>query len=131
MGLFSTKNIKTAVGNKSLINLSSRVVTTNDFGYCLPIFSRETVPGDKFKFNLSSFCRLDPMPVPSFTNIHIVHRAFYIPYKSVWAPWADFMAGRDWKNSSGATENYSTVPLISNLDIIEAFITYCSFDVFS
>lgn len=121
MGIFSNKRIKTATSKRSNINLSSRVITTNDFGYCLPIFSRETVPGDKFHLKLSSFIRLDAMPVPTFSNIKVINRAFYVKYSSCWRPFDDFYAGRTYYNDGGAA-NFNEVPYISNSEIFDHFI---------
>ena len=59
---FSKKIVSVASDKRNKIDLSSRVITSHDFGFCLPIFCRATIPGDKFKMNVSCFARMANMP---------------------------------------------------------------------
>lgn len=124
MSIFSSRNIKTAVSRRSKIDLSSRVITTNDFGFILPIFAREAVPGDRFNFgNLGSFARLAPLTVPTFAGVRLVNRAFYVRFSSVWRPWNDFYSGREYITGEGTAIN-PEVPSITNDEIVEQLIRY-------
>ena len=90
MSVFSKKLVKQAAKrNRSKIALPSRVITTNDFGFSLPIFAREVIPGDKWKINIRSFTRLAPMPVPTYGDFRQVNRCFYVRFSNVWKPWND------------------------------------------
>ena len=102
------------------INLPSRVITTNDFGFCLPIFAREVIPGDQWHLDISSFLRLSPLSVPTYASIRQTVRAFYVRFSSVWLPWNDFYAGRPYVNN-GVSYNFSSVPQIGNDVIVDFF----------
>lgn len=124
MGIFSNRRIRKASQNRSKIDLSSRVVTTNDFGFILPVYARETVPGDKFHFHsLKSFARLAPLQVPTFSGIKMTNRAFYVRFSSVWQPWNDFFAGRKFVTQSGSFVQFDKVPVITNKAIADYICT--------
>lgn len=122
MSVFSKRKVNVAAKrNKSHIALPSRVITTNDFGFCQPIFCREVVPGDSWKFDLDSFTRLAPMPVPTYADIRNVTRGFYIRYSSLWKPWEDFLAGREYIDDKGTPHMFTSVPTISNSTLCQWF----------
>lgn len=121
MSIFSKRLAPLArQGKREHISLPSRVITTNDFGFCLPIFAREVIPGDKWHLDISSFLRLSPLSVPTYASIRQTVRAFYIRFSSVWLPWNDFYAGRPYVNN-GQSYNFSSVPSISNYRIVDFF----------
>lgn len=107
-------------GKREHIYLPSRVITTNDFGFCLPIFAREVIPGDQWHLDISSFLRLSPLSVPTYASIRQTVRAFYIRFSSVWLPWNDFYAGRPYVNN-GVSYNFDSVPQIGNEEIVNFF----------
>lgn len=122
MSIFSKKRVKQAAQrNRSKISLPSRVITTNDFGFCLPIFAREVIPGDKWKINIKSFTRLAPMPVPTYGDFRQVNRCFYIRFTNVWKPWNDFYAGRPYVDDKGISHDFTSVPFIANSNLITVF----------
>lgn len=123
MSIFSKKLVKQAAQrNRSKIALPSRVITTNDFGFCLPIFAREVIPGDRWKINLKSFTRLAPMPVPTYGDFRQVNRCFYVRFSNVWKPWNDFYAGRPYVNDRGVPHAFETVPYVTNEILCNIFI---------
>lgn len=107
-------------GKREHIHLPSRVITTNDFGFCLPIFAREVIPGDQWHLDISSFLRLSPLSVPTYASIRQTVRAFYVRFSSVWLPWNDFYAGRPYVNN-GVSYNIDSVPKIGNDVIVDFF----------
>lgn len=106
--------------DRSRLHLPSRVITTNDFGFCLPIFAREVIPGDKWHLDISSFLRLSPLSVPTYADIRNTVRAFYVRFSSVWLPWNDFFAGRPFVYN-GQSYNFDSVPTIGNDTIVDFF----------
>ena len=121
MSIFSKRLAPLArQGKREHIHLPSRVITTNDFGFCLPIFAREVIPGDQWHLDISSFLRLSPLSVPTYASIRQTVRAFYIRFSSVWLPWNDFYAGRPYVNN-GVSYNFDSVPQIANSDIVNFF----------
>ena len=107
-------------GKREHIHLPSRVITTNDFGFCLPIFAREVIPGDQWHLDISSFLRLSPLSVPTYASIRQTVRAFYVRFSSVWLSWNDFYAGRPYVNN-GVSYNIDSVPQIGNDVIVDFF----------
>lgn len=121
MSIFSKRLAPLArQGKREHIYLPSRVITTNDFGFCLPIFAREVIPGDQWHLDISSFLRLSPLSVPTYASIRQTVRAFYVRFSNVWLPWNDFYAGRPYVNN-GVSYNFDSVPKISNEDIVNFF----------
>lgn len=121
MSIFSKRLAPLARQSKrEHIYLPSRVITTNDFGFCLPIFAREVIPGDQWHLDISSFLRLSPLSVPTYASIRQTVRAFYVRFSSVWLPWNDFYAGRPYVNN-GVSYNFDTVPQIGNDVIVNFF----------
>lgn len=123
MSIFSSRNVKKAAKSRSKISLPSRVITTNDFGFTMPIFARECIVGDKWNLKIDSFTRLAPLPVPTYASIRQVNRAFYIRFSNVWKPFADFYAQRPYIFEDGTTKLFTQSPIISESLIKYAFIT--------
>lgn len=121
MSVFSTKRIKTASKDRSKINLSSHVITTNDFGFSMPVYAREVVPGDQWSINLRAFARLAPLPVPSLTSVKIVNRAYYVRFRNVWRDWEAFWEQRPSIDSNGTPNIINKVPTFSNADFVRIF----------
>lgn len=122
MKAFSTKRIKVASKTRASFDLSSRVISTNDFGNLTVNYCREVVPGDKFSGNVKSFCRLAPMPVPTFANIKMIQHCYYVKARSCWKPFDDFYAGRK-TYYQGTSIQYNEVPHITNDLLFELFNT--------
>lgn len=124
MSIFSKRLAPMArQGKREHIYLPSRVITTNDFGFCLPIFAREVLPGDQWHLDISSFLRLSPLSVPTYASIRQTVRAFYVRFSSVWLPWNDFYAGRPYVNN-GVSYNFDSVPQIGNDAIVDFFAAH-------
>lgn len=122
MSVFSKKLVKQASQrHRSKIALPSRVITTNDFGFSLPIFAREVIPGDKWSIKINSFTRLAPMPVPTYGDFRQVNRCFYVRFSSVWKPWADYFANRPYYDDSGTPHTFNKVPTILNTQLVQMF----------
>lgn len=121
MSIFSTKRIKTASKDRSKINLSSHVITTNDFGFSMPIYAREVVPGDKWSINLKTFARLAPLPVPTLSSIKIINRAYYVRFRNVWKDWEAFYERRSAIGDNGTSYMVEEVPTFSNADFCRVF----------
>lgn len=122
MSIFTKKLVKQAAKrNRSKIALPSRVITTNDFGFSLPIFAREVIPGDRWKINIKSFTRLAPMPVPTYGDFRQVNRCFYVRFSNVWKPWNDFFAGRPYVDDQGVSHEFEHVPQCTNRDLVSVF----------
>lgn len=123
MSVYSKKNIRVAAKSRSKMPLNSHVVTTNDFGFAQPIFAREVFVGDQANGIVKTFARLAPLPVPSFSNLKIIQRSFYVRYRNVWRGWEDFYAQREHITQSGS-QLFETVPTITNADFVYKILPY-------
>lgn len=81
--LFSNKNIKNNVSRNGF-DLSKRVLFTAKVGELLPIYNKRVMPGDKFRIDVSSFTRTQPVNTAAYTRIKEYYDFFYIPYRLLW-----------------------------------------------
>ena len=92
MGNFlSNVKIKNSKQKKNLFNKDSVHITTNDFFYLCPAFSREVMRDEDIKINMSVFSRATPMSKPAYVDVSIKNRAFFVPYHSVFPQFNDFL----------------------------------------
>lgn len=104
--------LKTAVKNdRSEFDVSSRHTTTMDFGTITPVYCLECIPSDSLKLNMYEFARLSPLPVPTFGQIHVHTRAFFVPMRSIWLGFKDYISRSN--DASLAT----TFPTITNVEM--------------
>ena len=81
--LFSNKNIKNNVSRNGF-DLSKRVLFTAKVGELLPIYNKRVMPGDKFRIDVSSFTRTQPVNTAAYTRIKEYYDFFYVPYRLLW-----------------------------------------------
>lgn len=81
--LFTNKNIKNNVSRNGF-DLSKRVLFTAKVGELLPIYHKRVMPGDKFRIDVSSFTRTQPVNTAAYTRIKEYYDFFYIPYRLLW-----------------------------------------------
>ena len=98
---------------KHKFHLPSVNCTTQDFFNLKPVFCREVVPGEDVKINMSAFARLSPMVKPAYARCSMVNRAFFVPYRTIFPDWNDFIT--ESKNSVGYVP--SSVPTIDDKDL--------------
>lgn len=80
-----------AVNSRSQIDLSCQHVTTADWMQFNVVKSLEVVPEANYNIRHELFSRLEPMPVPTFGRAEIRNKVFFVPYRTVWSPWNDFI----------------------------------------
>ncbi len=81
--LFSNKDIQNNVSRNGF-DLGKRVLFTAKVGEILPIYHKRVMPGDKFRIDLSSFTRTQPVNTAAYTRIKEYFDFFYIPYRLLW-----------------------------------------------
>lgn len=91
-------------------------VTTNDFFFLRAVTSREVMPHESVRCNLSTFSRAVPMERPAYVDIDIVNRAFFVPYRTVWPAFTSFYDGLPYYGKL-----YETVPMFK-LSSLQTFI---------
>lgn len=112
--------IKTAVGRTNKFDLSCDHVTTQEFFNLRPVYVREVVPGQSLNIKHTTFCRLAPMEKPMFGNVKIVNRAFFVPFRTVFPFYNDFIADTT-SNYNGSTIKVERVPTIGMYQLSRLF----------
>ena len=66
-------------------DLSRKHCFTASAGQLLPVFVEEVLPGDKFKINLDSFTRTQPLNTAAFARMREYYDLFFVPYHILWS----------------------------------------------
>ena len=109
----SMKQIKNKP-NRSAFDLSLRKCFTAKVGEILPVFMKECIPGDKFKFGLNSFTRTMPVNSAAYTRIKEYYDYFFVPYRLLWRYFDQFITDTQATNPQFAlslTQASSSVAL--------------------
>lgn len=110
--------IKVASKDRVKLDLSSDHISTANFMQYNVAWSKELVPNEKISVNMETFTRLNPMPVPTFGRATVNNRAFFVPFRTVFPGWNDFIEDTKHVGSEGANV-ITTVPVLSNASIID------------
>lgn len=78
--LFKDLEVRNKVSRNGF-DLSDECFFTAKVGELLPIYHRTLMPGDKFRFRLSSFTRTRPVETAAFTKIYEYFDLFFVPYR--------------------------------------------------
>lgn len=106
-----------AVSNFSQQDLSCQHVTTADFMQINIAKAMEIVPRQRVNINMDTFARLEPLAVPTFGRASIKNRAYFVPYRTVFPLFNDFI--NDVPSVSGTAGNtLSTVVQITHVPMI-------------
>ena len=93
--------------NKTRHDLSHRHLTTSAFCEILPTLVSEIVPNTSVNFKVSPFVRLLPMPSPAYTSIKVSNRQFFVPMRTIFPKWNEFIT--DTANVSGSQPEVKTI----------------------
>lgn len=80
-----------ATANLSTFDLSESLVTGIGTDDLYPVYWRELQPNDHFEIKVSSLSRIMPMVAPPMTNIKLKFFAFWVPNRTIWSHWINFM----------------------------------------
>jgi len=119
-------DVKTAITDNTKMDLGHQHITTTNFMQLTPALCKEMVPGERCDVNMMTFARLQPLSVPTFGRANIKERAFFVPMRTIFRGWNDFITDTPHVYSAakdGASVNYSQVPTISNNTLARFFLT--------
>lgn len=118
--------VNTAITDNTKLDLGHQLITTADFMQLQPVFTKEMVPGEKLDVNVETFARLNPLPVPTFGRSSMRLRSFFVPYRTVFRGWNDFITDSVHVPSavSSVSAIISQVPQFTNENLVDAFINY-------
>ena len=77
--------------NNTRHDLSHRHLTTSSFCEVQPTLIQELIPNSHVEFSLSPFLRMLPLPSPSFTSIKVSNRQFFVPFRTIFPNWNQFI----------------------------------------
>lgn len=122
---FPTK-LQTPVASheRSQHDLSAPHVTTGSFMKFYVSKAMELVPGQSIQVQHDCFSRLEPLPVPTFGLADIRHRAFWVPFRTVFPEWNDFINDTPHLYDDGFSSIPTFVPSIRN----DVFLEFLSSD---
>lgn len=118
--------VNTAVTKFNKFDLSCDHITTTDWMHLAPIYNKEMVPKEKLSVNVEAMTRLAPMAVPTFGRGNINMRAFFVPYRTIFPGWNDFIndvSHMPFNQQSGVASLISSVPTVSNNALRNLFVT--------
>ena len=115
------QKIKIAAPQSHPIDLSRHHFTTMNFGMPIPLFSEEVYPGDNISVRPDCFCRTSPLFLPTYSDVNLNLRSFFVPYSQVWPYFNDFIAGLPCHYPDG---DYivKKCPTISSYEFVRMFI---------
>lgn len=110
--LFNYKNVKNNV-HRSSFDLGNVHSFTAKAGELLPVYTKITMPGDKFQLNTSHFTRTRPLQSASYGRIKEYFDWFFVPMRLLWKDFsvtATLMtdnptSAKDFGNSKQITED--------------------------
>lgn len=89
--IFSKAKVSVASDSRHAHNFVSQHITTADFFQLAPVYARELMPNTSVKIDCRPFARMASMPVPTYGNAKLNVRAFFVPFRTVWPAWNDFI----------------------------------------
>lgn len=113
--------IKTAVPKKQKFDMSCQHITTADFMQLAPVYSKELVPGESVSVNMETFTRMAALAVPTFGRLNIHNRAFFVPFRTIFKGWNDFITDTIHVNGANGAAILPKVPTVSNYVLSSVF----------
>ena len=121
--------VTTALDTNTTMDLSCTHVTTSDWLNMSPVYVKEMVPGETLKVHQETFSRMASMAVPTFGRGLIHNRAFFVPMRTIFKKWNEFITAADINtevqgsgNGSSTAVTVNTVPFITNKTLVQLFI---------
>lgn len=126
MANFDKQKVTIAAGNKSKLDLSSTHITTSSFLTLQPVYYRHMLPGETIKGNANVLSRLAPVTVPTYGRCRINLRAFFVPFRTVFPNFNEFITDTIGSNVS-ASSLVSGSPVVPNNSFVKLFTSGYSF----
>lgn len=123
--------INTAITENTKLDLGHQHITTADFMQNNVAYIHEMVPGEKIDVNMESFARLNPLPVPTFGRASMRNRAYFVPFRTIFRGWNDFItdAPHVWSDVKQNSAILSSVPTILNDVLASMFLQAAAQDI--
>lgn len=113
--------------SKNVFDLSRKHVFSGKAGLLLPALCVETVPGDRFKIDITAIQRTMPMHTAAFLRGSFHYDFFFVPYAQLWHNFNQFIAQRaDRKSVMYQSINYC--PTFNVKDFISEVMQGSTYD---
>lgn len=112
--------LPSSLDKRSVFDLSCDHVTTMNFFKGKISYIKEMVPKEKISVGVESLVRVPALQVPTFGRYSLVHRAFFVPMRTIFTEWNTFITNT-FSLSTGAI--ISQVPYISNNTFVNNFVS--------
>lgn len=109
--LFNQVQLRKPKRNK--FDMSHEKKLSMQMGDLVPIFCKETLPGDSWRINPEIFMRLAPMLAPIMHRVNVTVHFFKVPYRLIWNEWEDYITGGRLGTSAPVPPNISTQALFN------------------
>ena len=113
--------IPIGVNKRTSLDLSCVHVTTTDFMQFNVAKTFTVVPGQSYNIQHETFTRLEAMPIPTFGRANIFNRAYFVPYRTLFPAWNDFITNTPHTYADGSTGVVTSVPFVTEGAIAEVF----------
>ena len=118
--------VNDAITDNTKMDLSFTHITSNGWMQISPIMNKELVPGEHIKVGVESLVRMNQLPVPTFGRCNLKKSAYFVPFRTIFRGWNDFITDAPHTNSSLNPENVGTilnkVPYVTNATLVQAFL---------
>lgn len=123
--------IKTAVEDRNKFDYGCDHISTADWMQFNVAFNKELVPRERIDVSMETFTRMLPLVRPTFGRANINNRAFFVPYRTIFPGWNDFITDSPhvpYGGASSTTTNLlSSVPTFKNGQLLNALVTSTNF----
>lgn len=116
--------LPTATEHRTTMDLSCDHISSADFMQFNVAYTKELVPKEKITVNMETFTRMEPLVVPTFGRARIANRAFFVPFRTVFPAWTEFITDTPKALNNGTTSAIimDTTPLFSQLNVWDTLI---------
>lgn len=120
---FPTKiQVPVAANSRSNFTLTIPHVTTSNFMEFGISLARELVPKQEVDVTHECFSRLEPLVLPTFGEAYFKHRAFFVPFRTVYPAFTDMMEGVPHVYNDGTSAIPTSTPILYESDITFMFV---------
>lgn len=119
---FNKANVAVAVGKRNSFDLSCQHLQTASPMQFNVAYCRELMPSSSIKVNHKTFARTTALYKPTLGSMQLHNRAFFVPFRTVWEPFSDFITDVPHAVGSEGVQILSNVPQLRMHELIVLFV---------
>lgn len=108
-------SFKKASNGLNTFHIGGSMIATTDFGQPQVSFFAPVVPSDKLHVRFDVEARFAPMVVPTFMNVNLYTRAFFVPMSAIWKPFEYYYTDAQDQTA------FKQLPTFTNEEMVEFF----------